>query len=296
MNKKLESYKLVIIFLIFILIISIIGLMFYKNLSKDTTTTITATVKYKGNDYIVVADTNNKEYKLKVTDDIEENDVLSITIDHIDDTTDPATANVKEMNTISKTITFTIEDPKKEDNSSNESATNESSPTKSTYHYTEEDVISYMETLNKNLDNYKKDKTLSSSVKDGFVKVVDFLFYDGTICDKTFDELSTSAKLKVLSVALSIDSKIEEYFPDYKEEISNTSSKVYTNVKTKVLEQYLDITTEVCSDHNDICVEAKEGLSNLKTSFSLTWNMIKEIAKENASKLKSWYEVWRENE
>ena len=120
MNKKLESYKLVIIFLIFILIISIIGLMFYKNLSKDTTTTITATVKYKGNDYIVVADTNNKEYKLKVTDDIEENDVLSITIDHIDDTTDPATANVKEMNTISKTITFTIEDPKKEDNSSNE--------------------------------------------------------------------------------------------------------------------------------------------------------------------------------
>ena len=64
MNKKLESYKLVIIFLIFILIISIIGLMFYKNLSKDTTTTITATVKYKGNDYIVVADTNNKEYTL----------------------------------------------------------------------------------------------------------------------------------------------------------------------------------------------------------------------------------------
>lgn len=296
MNKIVENAKLVIICLVFILIISLIGLMFYQNLNKDTTTTITATVTYKGSDYIVVTDTTNKKYKLKLSDDIEENDVLSITIDHIDNTTDPATANVKEIDKISKTITFTIEDPKKEENTSNESTLNEGSNSNKTTSSTEEDVISYLNTVNKNLDNYQNDKTLSSSIKDGFVKIVDFLFYDGTICNKTFNELSDSAKLKVLSIVFSIDSKIEESFPNYKEEISTTSSKVYTNVKTKALEIYLDTTVKLCTNNDELCISAKKGLSDLKTSFSLTWDTIKSIAKENVSKLKDWYEVWRENE
>ena len=80
---------------------------------------------------------------------------------------------------------------------------------------------------------------------------------------------------------------------DYKEQISATGKKVYTNVKSKALELYLDVTTKVCEDNSDLCETAKEGLGNLKSSFSFTWEYVKEISGVGLSKLKAWYEVWK---
>lgn len=121
MDKKPETNKILIITLIFILLISIIGLIFYKNLTKDTEQTITVTVKYKTNDYIIVIDDNNIEYKLNKTNNIKENDILKITINNINDKTTPITANIKELNIISKSISFTIEDNTKiEDKDNND--------------------------------------------------------------------------------------------------------------------------------------------------------------------------------
>lgn len=292
--KNKETFKLILISIIFILIIAVIGLLFHTNLNKNTKETITATVKYKTEEYIIVEDTNNKEYKLNTKEDINEEDVLSIIIDNIDENSSPITADIKEMEVVSKKITLTIDDTHKEDSQTTEDKNTNTNTSSENKTYTEEDVISYITTLNNNLDENTSNKKISESLKDGFVTAVDFLFYDGTIYGKTFNELSTKAKLKVISLVMSIDSKIEEKFPNYKEEISTNGNKIYTDVKTKALELYLDKTVEICTNNEDLCTNAKEGLNNLKSNFTLTWENIKIIAKDNLNKLKSWYEVWRE--
>lgn len=152
----------------------------------------------------------------------------------------------------------------------------------------DETVMNYVT----NLQNDFNASSLKDSVKSSFITFVDFLFYNGTIKGHTFNELTTATKLKVLSIALYFDSKIEKYFPGYKESISNTASKIYTNIKSKIVSSYLTITASICSENSDLCESAKEGFTELKTNFGLTFDLIKDIAGDGLANLKSWYEIW----
>lgn len=149
-------------------------------------------------------------------------------------------------------------------------------------------VLNYVNDLQTEMDK----PSLGETAKKGFITVVDFLFYNGTIKGYRFNELTNSAKLKVLSVALYFDSKIDKYFPGYKESISNTSKKIYTNVKESIVSAYLDITTAICSTNSELCNSAKDGFQSLKKNFGLTFDLIKEIAGDGISNLKNWYEIW----
>lgn len=149
-------------------------------------------------------------------------------------------------------------------------------------------VMNYMNTLQTEMDK----PSLGESAKKGFITVIDFIFYNGTIKGHRFNELTNSVKLKVLSAALYFDSKIDKYFPGYKESISNTTKKIYTNVKEQIVSAYLDITTLVCSSNNELCSSAKEGFQSLKKNFGLTFDLIKEIAGDGITNLKNWYEIW----
>lgn len=307
MGEKVKSGNIFLFVGIFLVIILFIGGLFYYNIKKHASVTIEATVKYVGTGYIVVEDDEKQEYSLETKDDYNVGDQVSFVIKDIKKDSNPKEGTVEKIDTLSKSVEFSIMDPEKTDSDQNKSTSQDStsrtdigsvSETKtnqnSSSDTSSDDVVSYFETLNQNLDTYKQDKSLGQSVKSGFVTVVDFLFYGGTIKGKTFDELSDSAKLKVLKLAFSIDSKIDQYFPGYKEEISKTGSKIYTNVKSKATEAYLNITTKVCENQPDTCIAAKEGLSELKDSFSLTWNFIKDISGVGVSKLKAWYEVWKD--
>lgn len=167
---------------------------------------------------------------------------------------------------------------------SNSGANNSSSQvTKSA----DEEVLSYVNTLQTNANN-----GITDTLKSGFITIVDFLFYDGTIAGHTFSELTTSAKLEVLKAALWVDDKIDSVFPGYKETIGNGANKVYTSVKSMIVSTYLDITTSICSSHSDLCASAKEDFQSLKQSFGFTWDMIKDLASSGLDKLKNWYEIW----
>lgn len=85
------------------------------------------------------------------------------------------------------------------------------------------EVISYMNETEKLFSdtNYKDE------IKKRFIIIIDFLFYDGKLKNYTLDDLSKKAKLQVLKIALSIDTKIEKYFPGYKESISKTTGNIY---------------------------------------------------------------------
>lgn len=145
-------------------------------------------------------------------------------------------------------------------------------------------MVTYVNTL--------KDDSTTSSLKTNFVTLVDFIFYDGTIKGHTFKELTNEAKLKVLEAMLYLDSKVEKYFPNYKEEISSKTGMAYTTVKDKVVNSYLNITSAICSKDSSICDSAKEDFQNLKKNFGLTWSVIKEVAGDSKESIKNWYEIW----
>lgn len=197
--------------------------------------------------------------------------------------------NNKENNTPNKDNNITA--PSTNNNNSNQSSTT-NKPNNNTNNEKVENadvsVMNYMNTLQTEMDK----PSLGESAKKGFITVVDFLFYKGMIKGHTFSELSNSVKLKVLSMALYFDSKIDKYFPGYKENISNTTKKIYTNVKESIISAYLDITTNICKNNGDLCNSAKDGFQSLKKNFGLTFDLIKEIAGDGITNLKNWYEIW----
>ena len=300
MEKEKLNRNIALIIIITLCILILIGTIFFVNINNRKMVITAAVVKSVGNNYIIVESDDGDEYKLKINEakEYDEGDILDLEIDSLNTKTNPKEATITKISTINKNIAFTIEDNNtsnndeesnfNNDSTSNDTISNNTSSTNPTI-YQEEDVINYFKNLESNLDKTKNDKTISQSVKDGFITIVDFLFYDKPINGKTFKELSSSAKLQVLKIALSIDSKIEDYFPNYKDSLSSK----YQSIKSKVVAKYLDITSEICENNEDTCEAAKTGFSDMKRSFSLTWSFIKDIAGTGTAKLSSWYKIWK---
>ncbi len=324
-NKSYNvSYKkILLIFVVTFVIILTLAILFYININKDTSRVIKGHVKYVGDDYIILSDNDSDTDYLIDVDDLDSEDccdtgdVLSLIIDKIKNDKDPIEAEAKNVKVISKakkeevvveeksnkdntddnsnvdTVTDNVISNNKTNNnnnvvSNNSGLNNNSSNTQNNTIGTDEDVISYFNGVNNEVDS---SKSLTESVKNGFVSVVDFLFYGKAIKGKTFDGLSTSAKLKVLKLGIVIDKKIDSKFPGYK----STLSSKYQNVKSQAISKYLDKTADVCSHNEDTCESAREDLKDLKNNFSVTWSFIKDISGVGISKLKAWYEVWRQS-
>ena len=259
--------------------------------------TIQATVSYVGKDYLLVQDDQGKEYSLSGKSNYLVGDKVIFEVKNMKKT-NPIKGNVLSVEKVNQDIEVNIYD---EENTSKDNLNVLDDVSKNDFSLeqisndsgSEEDVVTYLEELKSEVDN---SSSITSSIKHGFIELVDFLFYDGTIRGKTFSSLSNSAKLKVLKIAFVIDSKIEEKFPDYKESIKNVSSFVYDKFREKVIASYFDLAAKVCQENEESCVMAKEGISELKKSSSLTWKFIKSLTSSSIGKLKSWYEVWRETD
>ena len=305
MNKR----NIILVIIIFLLVLGSLAGLFYFNMNKNKPLEVEATVKLIGNNYIIVEDSTGEEYSIDTNEEYNIGDRIDFVIKDIENDSNPKSGTIVKIDVISRNITFSITDNNSNDkdnvndNSSNTNDDKKNNTNKDnvetnsseviTTSATDTEVIAYFTNLDNNLDNYNQDKSIGKKLKEGFVTVVDFLFYDGEIKGKTFDELSNTAKIKVLQIAFSIDEKIDKYFPGYKDEISTTSKKIYTSVKSKATELYLNITTSICEKDATTCETAKEGLSNLKTNFSLTWDFIKDIGTTGLNKLKEWYEIWK---
>lgn len=150
-----------------------------------------------------------------------------------------------------------------------------------------ENPVSYFERVNNSVNK--------DNIKESFISIIDFIFYDGSINGYTFADLSDSAKLKIMKLAFSIDHKIDEYFPSYKETISEGTKKIYNNVKLYLVELYLNTTTQICNTNIELCQQAKEDFQFMKESFGITWDFLKSIAGGGIDKLKEWYEIFRSN-
>ena len=295
MEKKYDK----IVISIIITTILVLGYLIFSNIRKNKEEEIIATIKETGTNYVIAISEDNQEYLINTKNDYNIGDKINVTMKNIKKTS-PIQGEIVKIDTISKTVEFVITD---EPIIKNEEITNETKTepnidnsykeqhTPQEQVATEEDIIAYFSNTENEVNN---STSFKDSLKEKFVTLVDFLFYDGEIKGKTFKELSNKTKLKVLEIFLKIDNKLDNKFPNYKENISNTGNKVYTNVKTKAIETYLNLTTEICANDANLCESAKEGLRTLKESFSLTWVFIKEMSGVGLTKLKNWYEIWRE--
>jgi hypothetical protein len=133
---------------------------------------------------------------------------------------------------------------------------------------------------------------IGDNIKEEFIKVIDFIFYEGEIKGYKFKDLSGSAKLKVLSMALYFDNRIEVYFPGYKESVSSKTKRAYKNCKVMIIASYLNLTTKICSNNEDLCKSAKDNFNELKIIFDLTWDLINDLANDGLNNVRDWYEIW----
>ena len=151
----------------------------------------------------------------------------------------------------------------------------------------EANLLSHFENEVKMFDT--KDTSITDKLKASFTSIIDFIFYDKEIKGYTFKELTNTAKLKVISIALTIDNKIDNYFPNYKDKIKDK----YNNIKASLATKYLEVTANFCSKDPETCKQAKEDFEAMKKSFGLTGSKVSEAAKKAGSKVKELYEGWR---
>lgn len=172
----------------------------------------------------------------------------------------------------------------------------------------DDEVVEYINDVTNEVSELDSEKSLSQkskeSLKKTFITLTDFIFYDGTIKGKTFKELSSEAQEKVLELYEKLDSKIESVFPNYKEEIKDTSTKTYSKVKEKAKELKETIKSiyiervgedtyqkemEIIENTKDKVVEkASPVISDVKDKAKETYTKTKD-------KLDKWYKNFKES-
>ena len=151
----------------------------------------------------------------------------------------------------------------------------------------EDSVVAYFENISNMNTN---DTSLSEKIKSGFVSIIDFIFYDKEIKGHTFKELTGTAKLKILTLALKIDNKIDSYFPGYKDRLSEK----YKSVKEKIAELYAEYTVKVCETiGQENCDKLKDDFENMKSKFGIAGDYLKDAFSKASDQLRQWYENWR---
>ena len=173
---------------------------------------------------------------------------------------------------------------------------------------TDEDVVNYVSTIENEIENINytesKKETIKEKLKENFIILTDFIFYNGTIKGKTFNELTTSAKEEILELYEKIDNKIESIYPNYKEEIKDTSTKVYSKAKSMVIslkdylkKSYIDsVGEDTYQKEMEIIKDTKEKVKE-KTEpvIDTAKEKTKETYEKTKDKLNTWYQGIKES-
>ena len=170
----------------------------------------------------------------------------------------------------------------------------------------EEELVNYIDNIEKEVDDLttsKKSIRTENKLKNTFITLTDFVFYGGTIKGMTFNELSDSAKTKVLNTIDSIDTKINNKYPNYKESIKDKSKRTYSNAKEKIketkqtiLDKYKEkVGTESFNETMDAYNSDKENLKEAYSPYKPAVDTAKEKAKETYKKAKEKVSEWYNN-
>ena len=170
-----------------------------------------------------------------------------------------------------------------------------------TYSEKDNEVIATFNTIEKEVDTLLKSGTnesIKSKAKGVFITIVDFIFYDGQINGVTFSELTEAGKQKVLSIASSIDNRIESKFPGYKESISKTASNAFNKASEIIKSGANNINNfakEKLGDKNyqDIIDAKDELVLYTKQALSIVGNVGSNLFNKGKDFLNNWYQNFK---
>lgn len=282
------------------LIITLCGVIFLA-IGLVITFNIIENKEYKSSD--ISASISDNKTSNKVTNDTVSNEENKVSEDNIvSDEMEEFKDTVKDNTTINKDkVNDNVIDKKEEIiNNTNTNNTNTNNSNTITYSDKDTEVINSLnETLTKVKSNVS-DNDFLDSAKGVFISVVDFLFYDGSISGVTFDELTDSGKRKVLEIASSIDSTIENKFPGYKDAISDKASNAFnkaSEIIKKGANDLNDFAREKLGEDNyqsiidakdELIVYTKNAINFIGDVSSSLWNSAKD-------KLNNWYQNFKNN-
>lgn len=284
------------------LIVTLCGVIFLA-IGLVITFNIIENKEYKSSD--ISASISDNKTSNKVTNDTVSNEENKVSEDNIvSDEMEEFKDTVKDNTTINKDkVNESIIDKKEEIiNNTNTNTNNTNTNNSNTITYSDKDtevINSLNETLTKVKSNVS-DNDFLDSAKGVFISIVDFLFYDGSINGVTFDELTDSGKQKVLEIASSIDSTIENKFPGYKETISDKASNAFnkaSEIIKKGANDLNDFAREKLGEDNyqsiidakdELIVYTKNAINFIGDVSSSLWNSTKD-------KLNNWYQNFKNN-
>lgn len=298
--KNLKIVSGILVVLIFILSVVLIDLVSKKYVTSNTNSRYVKVVEtYDG--FLVAQDVdNNTKYTIKTNESLKNGDILYViyykdienpkSIEIVmsneevskseDKSIEVTTTNVSFDNeTTTKVVTTTTKEKTLKNNNSNENI--------------DSIVVNYVESIKTKLDSYSKNENNKATAKEYFCNIVDFIFYDGSIKGHTFNELSSSAKAKVIYYSLIIDNKIESNYPGYKDFLSEK----YSNIKAKLVGKYISICEYVKTNEPELYENLKSDFILLKKSVGLTWSVVSSAFKYVGGNIvnlaKEWYENFR---
>lgn len=173
---------------------------------------------------------------------------------------------------------------------------------------TDEEFVTYINNIEQEVTTITEKEEVTAEdqkvLENTFITLTDFIFYDGEINGVTFDELTDSAKEKVLDLYDKIDTKIESVFPNYKENIASTSKDVYANIKKEITELKDKIKDKYIDKHGQENYDNLENAYNesketLKDSAKSTYETLKDVSTEfyenTKNKAENWYKNYKES-
>ena len=283
-----------------------------KPLPVDNTIKNMYATVYKANNGSIVVEPIDEEiggkYTIETDEEFKEGDFVLVNgddvtliaaADEFETTTKSTTSRTTKDKTVTTKKTSTtrvVSDQTTKKTSTTKKTTTKKITTTKNNKNADDEVIAYVRDASTYAKNgSSSDETFGQKAKRYFITVVDFIFYDGEIKGYKWDELTTTAKAKVVYYALILDSKIDEKFPDYK----NSISSKYQDVKAKLVAKYLDLTDSICNkdDSNRYhCDVVKQDFELLKKSVGITWDVVVDAFKyaydKTANYLKTWYETF----
>ena len=259
--------------------------------------------EYKSND--ISASISDNKTSDKVTNNTVSNEENKVSEDNtVSDEMKEFKDTIKDNTTINKDKVNEEINKKKEqviDNSNKNSiSTSNKDSNIITYSANDEKVINSLnETLTKVKSNVS-DNDFLDSAKGVFISVVDFLFYDGSINGVTFDELTDNGKKKVLEIASSIDSAIENKFPGYKDAISAKASNAFNKASEIIKDGAKDLNDfareKLGEDNYQSIIDAKDELIYYtKNAINFIGDVSSSLWSSAKNKLNNWYQNFKNN-
>lgn len=259
--------------------------------------------EYKSSD--ISASISDNKTSNKVTNDTVSNEENKVSEDNIvSDEMEKFKDTVKDNTTINKDkVNESIIDKKEEIiNNTNTNTNNTNTNNSNTITYSDKDT-EVINSLNDTLSTVRSSEVTSSfkdSAKATFISIVDFLFYDGEINGVTFDELSDSGKKKVLEIASSIDSAIENKFPGYKETISDKASNAFNKASELIKKGANDLNDfareKLGEDNYQSIIDAKDELVYYtKNAINFIGDVSSSLWNSAKDKLDNWYQNFKNN-